>query len=118
MENRVVSQTLMKLGSRIQSRRLELHLSQESVAEKAEISVNTVSRIEGGQTAMSIEIFMKLIQILNLDANQLLSGIVSHEKEEEWHQELFFRIRHLKQCEQTVVLQTVETLIEGLYQCR
>ena len=45
------SGNLIELGNRLRNRRTELHLSQETVAEKAEISTNTVSRIEGGQTA-------------------------------------------------------------------
>ena len=49
-----------------------MKLSQESFAEKAGISVNTVSRIEGGQTAMSVEIFRKMIEILETDANILM----------------------------------------------
>ena len=33
---------------------IDSHLTQETFAEKAGISVNTVSRIEGGQAAMSM----------------------------------------------------------------
>ena len=54
------SANLIELGNRIRDRRTELYLSQETVAEKAEVSTNTISRIECGQTAMSIEIFIKL----------------------------------------------------------
>lgn len=47
--NRVKSRELMELGMRIRSRRIELKLSQEELAERAGINSNTVSRIEGGQ---------------------------------------------------------------------
>ena len=63
MSNRAISTELIELGERIRKRRQEMKLSQESFAEKAGISVNTVSRIEGGQTAMSVEIFRKMIEI-------------------------------------------------------
>ena len=56
MGNRVGSQELIQLGERVRQKRKDCHLSQETLAEKAGISVNTVSRIEGGQAAMSIEI--------------------------------------------------------------
>ena len=69
MSNRAISTELIELGERIRKRRQEMKLSQESFAEKAGISVNTVSRIEGGQTAMSVEIFRKMIEILETDAN-------------------------------------------------
>ena len=45
---RAVPQELVMLGKRIRTRRVELCLSQEILAEKAGISANTVSRIEGG----------------------------------------------------------------------
>ena len=54
MGRRVESQELAALGERIRERRMELRLSQEALAEKAGISANTVSRIEGGQMAMGI----------------------------------------------------------------
>ena len=111
------SGNLIELGNRLRNRRTELHLSQETVAEKAEISTNTVSRIEGGQTAMSIEIFIKMVQILGVDANELL-GISGRTKEDGQCRKMFCRIRHLKQSEQTVVLQTMEALVDGLRQCR
>lgn len=39
--NRVVSQNLIELGRRIRNRRLDLHFSQEGIAEKLGMSVNT-----------------------------------------------------------------------------
>ena len=65
MSNRAISTELIELGERIRKRSQEMKLSQESFAEKAGISVNTVSRIEGGQTAMSVlRFFRKMIEIL------------------------------------------------------
>lgn len=107
-------ENLIELGNRIRNRRTELHLSQETVAEKAEISTNTVSRIEGGQTAMSIEIFIKLVEVLDVDADELLGGIVFAGRRHERFQDMFYHIHHLKECEQTVVLQTMETLVKGI----
>ena len=74
-----VSEELVMLGERIRSRRMELCMSQEALAEKAGISANTVSRIEGGQMSMTIGIFIKLVHALDTDANGLL-GIVPAEK--------------------------------------
>ncbi len=118
MGNRAGSQDLIELGNRIRDRRQEIRLSQEKVAEQAGISTNTVSRIEGGQSAMSIEIFIKMVQILGVDANELLgdNALVTDGNGE--CQKMFCRIRHLKQSEQTVVLQTMEALVDGLRQCR
>ena len=81
MSNRAISTELIELGERIRKRRQEMKLSQESFAEKAGISVNTVSRIEGGQTAMSVEIFRKMIEILETDANILMGKGTMQKKE-------------------------------------
>ena len=69
---RAMSQELLQLGERIRRRRIKLCLSQEALAEKAGISANTVSRIEGGQMSMGIGTFVKLVQAMEADANDLL----------------------------------------------
>ena len=111
MVNRAESQDLIDLGNRIRKRRQEIHLSQEVLAEKAGISPNTISRIEGGQTAMSIEIFRKLAVILKTDAGTLLGEC----KEEEHHRlyDLICRAKKLKRKEQKILEKTMEVLIEG-----
>ena len=113
MGNRAVSQGLIELGERIRKRRREVHLSQEAFAEKVGISVNTVSRVEGGQTAMSIEIFKKMVEILEVDADDLL-GKCPKEKEKNKYDTLVRRIQQLKENEQKIVMQTMEVLIDGI----
>ena len=100
MSNRAISTELIELGERIRKRRQEMKLSQESFAEKAGISVNTVSRIEGGQTAMSVEIFRKMIEIL------------------ETIQEVLYRIQKMEWKEQKIIMQTIDSLIDSLNEYR
>lgn len=116
VRRRAVSQELLQLGERIRSRRIKLCLSQEVLAEKAGISTNTVSRIEGGQMSMGIGTFIKLVQAMGADANDLL-GIVP-ELEKKRYQDIFYRISHLRVADQEIVLRTVEALVEGLHQGR
>ena len=106
MSNRAISTELIELGERIRKRRQEMKLSQESFAEKAGISVNTVSRIEGGQTAMSVEIFRKMIEILD-DA----------EKRKQF-EEVFYRIQKMEWKEQKIIMQTIDSLIESFNEYR
>ena len=113
MGNRAVSQGLIELGERIRKRRREVHLSQEAFAEKVGISVNTVSRVEGGPPAMSIEIFKKMVEILEVDADDLL-GKCPKEKEKNKYDTLVRRIQQLKENEQKIVKQTMEVLIDGI----
>ena len=114
MGNRAVSQDLIDLGNRIRIRRQEIHLSQEALAEKAGISPNTVSRIEGGQMAMSIEIFRKLAKFLETDAGILLDAGGIEKGEESRLQDLFFRARKLKGKEQGILIKTMEALLDGM----
>lgn len=113
MGNRAASQDLIELGNRIQNRRREIRLSQKAVAKEAGISPITVSRIEGGQTAMSIEIFIRLMGILGMDADELLCGTSVRDADARCR-DVSCRIRRLGQREQAVVMRTVEVLVEGL----
>ncbi len=112
--NCAISQELIDLGNRIRDRRMEKNMSQETVAEMAGISANTVSRIEGGRSAMSIGIFIRLVQILDMDANELLGvNLLETEKRDLG---LAFRLQNLKKEEQTVVTRTMGALMEALQQ--
>ena len=112
--NRAGSQNLIDLGNRIRIRRQEVCLSQETLAEKAGISPNTISRIEGGQTAMSVEIFQKLVRILDMDANTLLGESDGMHGENYTLSEMCQRVRRLNETEQKIVLQTMEALMDAL----
>ena len=116
MGRRAVPQELVMLGERIRNRRMELCMSQEALAEKAGISANTVSRIEGGQMSMTIGIFIKLVKALDTHADRILGIIPEPERKE--YREIFYRISHLRAGEQEIVLRTVETLVEELHRNR
>ena len=118
MSNRAISTELIELGERIRKRRQKMKLSQESFAEKAGISVNTVSRIEGGQTAMSVEIFRKMIEILETDANLLLGKEGGGTEKLESIQEVLYRIQKMEWKEQKIIMQTIDSLIDSLNEYR
>ena len=118
MSNRAISTELIELGERIRKRRQEMKLSQESFAEKAGIRVNTVSRIEGGQTAMSVEIFRKMIEILETDANLLLGKEGGGTEKLESIQEVLYRIQKMEWKEQKIIMQTIDSLIDSFNEYR
>ena len=118
MSNRAISTELIELGERIRKRRQEMKLSQESFAEKAGISVNTVSRIEGGQTAMSVEIFRKMIEILETDANILLGKEEGDTERQESVQEVLYQIQKLEWKEQKIIMQPKDSLIDSFNEYR
>ena len=109
--NRVESQELIRLGSRIRERRLSAGLSQEALAEKAGISPNTVSRIEGGLTEMYVKTFRKLAHALGADAGDLLC---KKEQSDRHIKSILRRISHMEKREQEIVAQTVSALADAL----
>ena len=118
MSNRAISTELIELGERIRKRRQEMKLSQESFAEKAGISVNTVSRIEGGQTAMSVEIFRKMIEILETDANILMGKEGDDAEKRKQFEDVFYRIQKMEWKEQKIIMQTIDSLIDSFNEYR
>ena len=112
MGNRVGSQELIQLGERVRQKRKECHLYQETLAEKEGLSVNTVSRIEGGQAAISIEIFVKLVEVLGADANELLGK--NPEGDRNPAHKMVSRVLNLQPKEQKIVIQTISALMDGI----
>ena len=65
---------LIEMGKRIQQRRKAQRLSQEELAEKAEMSKQTVSRAENGQRELGAGNVAKLAQALGVSSDYLLTG--------------------------------------------
>ena len=63
------------IGKRIKECRKQAKLSQESLAEKLNISVSFQSRLERGATKISFEKLVLTAQHLNIPVNYLISGI-------------------------------------------
>lgn len=117
MGSRAISQGLIEIGERIRKRRQELRWSQEKLAEVADISLNTVSRVEGGQSDMSIEVFRKLAQALGMSASELLGDMEDAEGDGQM-QRLLYRMRHLGYGDREVVIRTLDALLDALGICR
>ena len=58
-----------KIGNIIKNRRKELKITQPDLADLAEVSVNTLYRIERGQSNPSLAVVEKLADILGLEIN-------------------------------------------------
>ena len=113
MGSRAISQGLIEIGERIRKRRQELHWSQEKLAEMAEISLNTVSRVEGGQSDMSIEVFRRLAEALGMSASELVGDMEVMEGDGHM-QRMSVRMRRLQQKDREVVFRTVDALVDAL----
>ncbi len=65
---------LQEIGRRIMERRKKLGLTQEALAEKAEVTAQFVSYAEAGKRAMRPENLMKMASALEVSADYLLTG--------------------------------------------
>lgn len=65
---------LIEMGNRIATRRRELNLTQEKVAEEMNISIQSLSCIELGKKAIRPENLYNLCKTLNISADYILSG--------------------------------------------
>ena len=70
------------------------------------------SRIEGGQAAISIEIFVKLVEVLGADANELLGK--NPEGDRNPAHKMVSRVLNLQPKEQKIVIQTISALMDGI----
>ena len=65
---------LQEIGKRILDRRKQLGLTQEALAEKAEVTTQFVSYAESGKRAMRPGNLLKISEALGVSADYLLTG--------------------------------------------
>ncbi|MEI8053872.1 MAG: helix-turn-helix transcriptional regulator [Bacteroidota bacterium] len=58
---------VQKVGQAIKNRRKELNITQPHLAELAQISVNTLYKLERGQGNPSLDILIKLSDVLGME---------------------------------------------------
>lgn len=65
---------LQEIGNRIQTRRKQLGLTQEQLAEAMNVSIQMVSNLERGNKAIRIDNLVNLSRILNISTDYILMG--------------------------------------------
>lgn len=67
---------LQELGARVREARSRLDLNQNELAEKAQLHPTYISQIENGKANMSVDVFMRLTEALQVSADWLLQADV------------------------------------------
>lgn len=98
---------LINMGVRIAQQRKELKLTQEQLAEKMGVSLQTISCIELGKKAVRPENLANLCSYLNISSDYILYG----KRDSEQMTDVITKLSNLKPEE----YQAVQTLIELLY---
>jgi transcriptional regulator with XRE-family HTH domain len=65
------------IGERLKQARIKLGITQKSLAQKLNITPSAVSMYENGNRLPSMEIFIKLIDILSISADEVLGHSIS-----------------------------------------
>ena len=68
------SDLLLQMGQRLIERRKQLRLTQEEIANKADLTIQVVSNSELGKTAIRPENMLKLCEALEISTDYLLTG--------------------------------------------
>ena len=67
----------LTMGDRIREARKQQGLTQEQLAEKVDITLEYISQIERGLKTPSMQVFIKLVEVLDVSADYLLRDSVS-----------------------------------------
>lgn len=73
----ITKNSLQVIGKNVKTARIMRGLSQESLAEKLEKSINFVSLLENGKTGFSIQTIIDLCSALEVDANFIFEGVIA-----------------------------------------
>ena len=96
---------LKECGKRIQQLRKERELTQEQLAEKLNVSQNTIAKIESGLRRPSIDFLLEISEFFNVSTNYLVFGGHAEDVEDE---------KSKKDIDETIkkIDQTIEKLLE------
>ena len=72
MGNSQDQKTREELGDRLRAIREKKRLTQNEVADQADVNVNYYARIERGEVNFSIDIFRKIVKALNVKSSDIL----------------------------------------------
>lgn len=69
--------TLQEIGRRLYERRKQLRMTQDELAERADVTAQTISTVELGKKAMRADTIIRVCGALDISADYLLFGHIS-----------------------------------------
>lgn len=94
---------LKECGKRIQQLRKERELTQEQLAEKLNVSQNTIAKIESGLRRPSIDFLLEISELFNVSTNYLVFGVHAEAVDDKKLKKILMKqlkreIKRLKNC--------------------
>lgn len=71
------TRALLALGRRVRSRRHDLGLTQQALADRIGVQRAYLGHVENGQRNVSLHNLLRIAAALNLDASDLVAGLLS-----------------------------------------
>lgn len=109
-----MEKALSLLGKRIKEARAKAELTQEELAEKANIAVNYLSEIERGVKMPSLPSFVALAQALGVSADALLCDELETASKIHANNEISEKLDQLTPKQRATAVQILEAFISGL----
>ncbi len=97
------------IAGNIKKERKRLSISQVQLAEKADVSVDTIKSVENGRRAMSLDTYLNIVQALGMEPLSLM-GLG---KTGEYTGRFSFLVERRSQGEIEFVLHMVEQILKG-----
>lgn len=97
------------IADNIRRERKRLYFSQGQLAEKADISVDTVKSVEKGRRAMSLDTYLKIVQALGATPLSLMNM----EFTERYTDRFAYMVKNCSRNEVEFILYMVEQMVKG-----
>lgn len=97
------------IAGNIKKERKRLSISQVQLAEKADVSVDTIKSVENGRRAMSLDTYLNIVQALGAAPFSLMKQ--GHAKD--YAERFLFLVERRSQWEIEFVLHMVEQILKG-----
>lgn len=94
------------IAGNIRRERKRLSLTQAKLAERADVSIDTVKSIENGRRAMSLDTYLNIVQALETSSLALMSR-------EQYIERFIFMMNRCNEREIEFALHMVEQLLKG-----
>ena len=97
------------IADNIRKERKRRYFSQGELAERADISVDTVKSVENGRRAMSLDTYLKIVQALGTTPVALMNK----ENPERYTDRFAYMIKNCSRNEVAFILYMVEQIVKG-----
>ena len=103
----------LTMGDRIKETRRKHHWTQDQLAEKVDVSLEYISEIERGLKTPSMQVFIKLVEVLDVSADYLLRDTVST-RNLYGDKQIGARLERLTPKQRVALMALIDTYIEYL----